>query len=270
MKLQAASSDPAKWLRRPSQHRTPEIRLLCFHHAGGAASAYRRWPRLLPDSIEPVAVQLPGRAERFAEPAFQRRAPLVEALADVLEPLLDRPFACYGLSMGARVAWALTHHLRERALPMPVALYLASAAAPDAEDRQAHRRRDLVEYLREMGGTPPEVLAEPQLLELVLRTVRADLALSDALRFRPSEPLALPIVAFAGEDDPEGSPERMSGWRRETTGRFRLDVRAGGHFPDEQAQLRAIRIVAGDLLGEAYGEPVLSPESGNPAGQWSP
>src|SRR4029077_2626378 len=102
-----------RWFKRFARRDEPaELRLLCFHHAGGSASMYRHWPRLLPPSIEPIAVQLPGRADRFGEPAFDRMVSLVDELVEVLKPLLDRPFACFGVSMGSRVAWTLTHALR--------------------------------------------------------------------------------------------------------------------------------------------------------------
>jgi len=240
----------ARWLRRPPGAEAADVRLFCFHHAGGAASLYRRWPQLMPASIEPIAVQLPGRAERFREPAIDRMAPLVEALTDVMKPLWDRPFACFGLSMGARVAWALAHHLRERAMPMPIALYLASAAAPGTVEDQLEWEQDLVGYLRSMGGTPPEVLAEPQLLDSLLPVLRADMTLIDAFRFRAATPLDIPIRVFAGMDDVDHSPERMAGWRWETSGRFQLDPRPGGHFPDAAGELRLIQTVADDLLAE--------------------
>jgi len=250
------SDDAARWLRRPRGAASAPVRLFCFHHAGGAAWLYRDWPRRLPAGIEAIAVQLPGRGERFREPPMQRMAPLVDRLAGVVAPLLDRPFAFFGLSMGARIAWALAHGLRDRGLPTPLALYLASAAAPAEPDRRTDWKQDLVGYLRSMGGTPPEVFTEPELLAAVLPTLRADLTLVDTLRFRPRTPLDVPILAFAGRDDPEGSPQRMRGWGAETTGRFELTVRPGGHFFDAAEESRLIRTVAGDLCALAHLEPV--------------
>jgi surfactin synthase thioesterase subunit len=265
------SDDGARWLRRAGGAEAADVRLFCFHHAGGTASMYRRWPQLMPRSIEPIAVQLPGRGDRFKEPPVNRMAPLVEALIEVIKPLLDRPFALYGLSMGARVAWALAHRLGERAMPMPAALYLASAAAPGADEGRVDWKHDLVGYLRTMGGTPPEVFAEPELLDTVLPTLRADLTLVDAFRFRPSTPLDVPIRAFAGLADVEHSPERMSGWGRETSGRFHLDVRPGGHFFDAASELRLIQTIADDLLGELTpADARMSHELGEPARQPNP
>jgi medium-chain acyl-[acyl-carrier-protein] hydrolase len=261
----SASEDAARWLRRPPGAEAADVRLFCFHHAGGAASIFRRWPRLVPPAIEPIAVQLPGRGERFGQRPYDRMAPLVDALVEVVVPLLDRPYACYGLSMGARIAWALTHRLRELGRPAPLALYLASAAAPAVGPRRTNWKHDLLGYLREMGGTPPEILAEPQLLDTVLPTLRADLTLVDTHRWRPPAPLDVPILGFAGLDDLDGSPVRMGGWRAETTAEFRLEVRPGGHFFDDVYERRLVRTVAEDLLTAR-----MSPELGERAGQWNP
>lgn len=244
------TNDPARWLRRYGRNGTGDVRLFCFHHAGGTASMYRAWPELMPPPIEPVAVQLPGRADRLRERPFDAMAPLLNTLVEVIQPQLDRPFALYGLSMGAKISWALAHSLRARALPMPSALYLASAAAPawnEGRDDWSSQTIDLVGYLREMGGTPPEVFSEPELLASLLPTLRADLTLVDSFRFRPATPLDLPIRVFAGADDVEGAPERMRGWRAETTGRFALDVVAGGHFFDAAGEREVIRTISEDL-----------------------
>lgn len=242
--------DERRWLKRFGRKNSAEIRLLCFHCAGGNASMFRDWPRWMPEAVEPVAVQLPGRLDRFGEAPYEDMELLVDKLADVIKPLLDQPFACYGASMGAHVAWALTHVLRDRAMPVPRRLYVASSAAPGAEEAvRGWNEPDsrLVEYMTELGGTPPEVLAEPDLLGRLLPMLRADLAVLGTLAFRPSAPLDIPIHAFAGREDAEASPERMSAWRDETTARFDLDVVAGGHFFTAAGERQVIAAISNEL-----------------------
>ncbi|HEX6501148.1 MAG TPA: thioesterase domain-containing protein [Micromonosporaceae bacterium] len=249
MGVQAQVGD-RRWLKRFGRVGPSEIRLLCFHHAGGSASMYRMWPRLLPWFIEPVAVQLPGRADRYDEPPFETMGPLVDELVEVVKPLLDQPFACYGASMGARVAWALTHALRERGMPLPRVLYVASNTAPKDDDggKQWDVPEDrLVAYLHDMGGTPPEILADPELLADLLPTLRADLAVLRTHRFRPATPLDVRIRAFAGTEDPTAPPDTMTGWRDETRARFDLDPVPGGHFFDADGERQVIRTIANDL-----------------------
>jgi surfactin synthase thioesterase subunit len=240
-----------RWLKCYGRRSSPaEIRLLCFHHAGGSASIFRRWPELISPAVEPIAVQLPGRADRFAEPAFDRMAPLLAELAEVVTPLLDRPFACYGVSMGARVAWSFALALRRRAMPMPIQLFLACEPAPVHDDGSRWWESlpgGLDGFLRDLGGTPPEVLAEPELIRALLPTLRADLTALTTATVRPMTPLEVPIRAFAGTEDPLGPPDRMDGWQAETSARFELDLIPGGHFFDPAGERQVIAAIGRDL-----------------------
>jgi surfactin synthase thioesterase subunit len=250
LEARRAQPDARRWFKRFGRTGRSRIRLFCLHHAGGAASLYRAWPRLLPEDIEPVAVQLPGRADRFSEPAYDRMEPLVAELVDAIGPLLDQPFACYGTSMGARVAWALSHALRERALPMPQVLYVASNPAPrsgnGAWDLNWPDER-LVRYLRDLGSTPPEALDDPDLLAVLMPTLRADLTLLTRYTARSASPLDVPIHAFAATGDTEASAARMRAWAAETSAAFALDLVPGGHLFDPAGVRQVIRTITDDL-----------------------
>jgi medium-chain acyl-[acyl-carrier-protein] hydrolase len=246
------STDERRWLKRFGRNDTAVIRLLCFHYAGGSASMYREWSRLVRPAVEPIAVQLPGRADRFLEPPYAHMTPLVDKLTAVIRPVLDQPFAFYGTSMGARVAWALSHALRERAMPTPRMLYVAGSAAPildDGEWEWEGRTDGLAGYVREMGGTPAQLLADPELLAEFLPTLRADLTVLSTHGFRPDRPLDVPIRAFAGTEDPGASPERMRQWSNETVAGFALHPVPGGHFFDADGQRLVIDVVGEELAG---------------------
>ncbi|MFF4832690.1 thioesterase II family protein [Streptomyces sp. NPDC001315] len=237
--------DP-RWFKRFGRTGPAEMRLLCFHYAGGNASVFRQWPRLLPWFIEPVAVQLPGRTDRFRETPYDRMDPLIDDLIEVVKPLLDKPFALYGVSMGSRVAWALAHALRERGMPMPRQLFVASSSPPSLADGRRDwdgRDESLIEFLRTMGGTPDEVLEHPELVAGLLPTLAADLSVVSTHTFRPRTPLDIPIHAFAGTHDPEATPEQMTGWRTETTARFDIDPVPGGHIFDDAGHRQVIRAI---------------------------
>ena len=68
---------------------------------------FRTWSDGLPADVEVCPVQLPGRGTRLMERPFTRLPPLVEALAQALVPLLDKPFAFFGHSLGALVSFEL-------------------------------------------------------------------------------------------------------------------------------------------------------------------
>ncbi|MYW69899.1 thioesterase [Streptomyces sp. SID8379] len=251
-----------RWLKRfagPAPAGTTT--LLCFHYAGGSAGMFRHWPALLP-SVDVVGVQLPGRADRFLEDRHARMEPLVEELIEVLRPSLGRRFACYGSSMGARVAWAFAHALRERDLPGPCALFVAASGGPALDDGSwlwQDRDDGLEGYVREMGGTPPSVLAEAGLLAALLPVLEADLSVLSTHDFHPEVPLDIPVHAFAAEHDAEAGPDRMRAWQDETTAAFSMDVLPCGHFFDSASEAKVI-----DSIGRTLGD-VLSPTNGGMA-----
>ncbi len=209
------------------------LRLICFHYAGGSPAMFRTWPPLMPQGVSVEPVLLPGRDARFREPAFDRMEPLATAVADALGPRLDRPYALFGYSMGAQVAFHVAHALRAAGLPQAKALFVGASPGPFLQrEVPAWDQSDehLVAYLHEMGGTPQHVLDEPELLALMLPTLRADLTTVATCSYTPRPPLGMPVHAFAGADDASASPERMRAWERESEGAFRLTVLTGGHF----------------------------------------
>lgn len=246
-----ASDVDRRWIKRPRRHNsTAAVTLLCFHHAGGSASTFRTWPGLIDPAVELIAVQLPGRADRFNETPFDDFSLLAEAAVEAITPLLDRPFAFYGVSMGARLAWTVTLKLREQSLPMPVRLFLACEPAPVHDNGSQPWQSwpgGLAGYMRDLGGTPPEVLAEPDLLRALLPTLQADLIALTTAPGRPATPLEVPVHSFAGTTDSVASPARMAAWAAETSSGFELDSIPGGHFFDPDGERRVVRAIGDDL-----------------------
>lgn len=239
------------WFRRLGVRTSPSVRLFCFHHAGGSASVYRSWPTHLAENIQALAVQLPGRENRILEQPYERMAPLVEAYVEAAAGLDPLPFAFFGSSMGARIAAEATRVLAAHRLPTPVGLFVASSTAPAL--RLPIRGWNepvecLVAYLREMGGTPAEVMGSPQFMADLLPVIRADLTVVGTHAYRERPPLDLPIHAFAGRDDRDASADRMDAWRAETDGSFALDVVDGGHFFTPSGQRRVIETVSRELM----------------------
>jgi surfactin synthase thioesterase subunit len=241
----------ALWVRRPATRPHALLRLFCFHYAGGGASLFRRWPQWFSSEVELVALQLPGREDRFAEPPYDRMGPLVERLATVLAPHLDRPYAFFGHSMGARVCLALAQLLHRRGRPVPRMLLVAASPAPilDIPVRGWNESEEgLTRYVRSLGGTPPEVLDAPDLLALLLPTVRADLTAVATWPYQTSARLPCAVRAFAGKDDAYASPFRMRAWQAETDGSFALQVLPGGHFFIHSGAPQLVDAVRSELM----------------------
>jgi medium-chain acyl-[acyl-carrier-protein] hydrolase len=184
----------------------------------------------MPEGIELCAIQLPGREQRFAEPCFDRLDPLLDALMPVLNPWLDRPFVLFGHSLGALVAFELARRLAD----VPPAGVVASAfRAPHLPAERALSGLPDAEFVAEiarLGGTPPELLGDAELMEAMLPALRADFALAESYRHEPGMRLAAPIVAMGGAADPWVGAEALGDWAAHTGAGFRLRLFRGGHF----------------------------------------
>jgi medium-chain acyl-[acyl-carrier-protein] hydrolase len=231
MTLAASASNP--WVVRPSPNPNAALRLFCVPHAGGAPHAFQSWPSELPPHVEVCAVNLPGRGRRFAEPAYDRMLPLVRDLTAGLGPLLDRPFALFGHSMGAVVAFELARALRGERNREPVHLFVSGASAPQLPRQQPlHLLTDpqLITELVRMNGLERELLEETELLNLVLPTIRRDLEATETHVCAAGAPLRCPLSVFGGADDWLAPSDRLQSWGVHTTGVCRVDVFEGDHF----------------------------------------
>ncbi|MFF9780502.1 thioesterase II family protein [Streptomyces sp. NPDC013978] len=220
------------WYRCPVSRPAARARLVCFPHGGGSASAYWGWPALLPESVELRAVQYPGHADRIGERLYTDLHAMADAAADALVPLLDRPVALYGHSLGALVAYETALRLVAAGYP-PTRLTVSGMPPPHrVRAGTVHRATDaeLIVELRRLEGLPDEVLAHPDLLDLVLRTARADYALAETYTRRPGPLPALPITVHRATSDLEVTAEEAAEWACATTADVRHRTFRGGHF----------------------------------------
>lgn len=224
----------AAWFRVSRPRPDAGCRLYVFPHAGGSAAAYARWAQLLPEDVEVATVQLPGRQDRRSTPPITDLDTLVEAVYEALEDDLDgRPFAFFGHSMGALVAYRLTVALRKDGVAGPALL------AVSGWEGGAHRTSEVSvgsmsddEFLArvaEFGGLPPEVTGNDELLQLVLPMLRADFTVlngytDDAAR------VDCPVVAYGGASDPTVGGGALGAWAERADRFLGLVEFDGGHF----------------------------------------
>src|SRR5207244_4092701 len=119
--------------------RAGPMRLFCLPYSGASATAYARWRRRLPASIEVRPVEWPGRGMRLDEPLMTDPHRLAEKLAGEIRPALDRPYALFGHSLGALIAVELAHALLDRGAPAPLVLYASGSEAPAVRDASKWR-----------------------------------------------------------------------------------------------------------------------------------
>ena len=235
------------------------MRLLCLPYSGGSAMFYARWRRLLPSWIDVRPVEWPGRGARMDEPLVTDPRALASRLATEIHAGLDGPYALFGHSLSALIAFEVAHGLLDRGAPAPAILFASGAEAPAVRDGSKWRLPlsddTLLAELRNLQGTPDEALSNTELMRSALPVLRADFLMCGAYTYRPRPPLPCPVYVFGGIDD-ETSSESLQAWRRETSAEFRLDMLPGHHFFIHTQQTELL-----DLIG-----PALARQSGRSNG----
>lgn len=222
------------WLVRQPRTTPVEQRLFCFPYAGGGAQVFQGWSELLPRTVEVVAIQAPGRGTRLLEPPCTTVDALCEQLLPALMPLLrDKPFSFFGHSNGAFVAFELCCRLQARGLPMPRHLLLSASPAPwervIERPFSAMTDTEFKDVLKELNGTPPMILDNPDLFELLLPGLRADFAMPENYRYRWTEKLVVDTHIFHGKHDQITEPQ-IRAWQDQIRGPVTFQEIDGGHF----------------------------------------
>jgi len=195
---------------------------------------FNAWADHLPPEVELYAIQLPGREGRFTESPYSRLSDLVHDLAAAIAPQTDVPYAFFGHSMGALLAFTLARELRRRGLPGPELLMVSGRRAPQCPDPEPPIHTlpedEFIQEIRALNGTPEDVLGNSELLELLLPVLRADFAVCETYEYVEEAPLDCPIVAFGGTEDAEAPHDEIAAWSHQTTSPCTVKMFPGDHF----------------------------------------
>lgn len=233
-----------QWVAYRTERTAVSARLICLPYAGAGAALYRSWPSLFPPEIDVVPVQLPGRENRLREPPITELKRLIPELAQALLPLVHPRTTLFGYSMGALLAFELAREWRRYGVEL-TRLVVAACPAPQLHRFKPYQysRTQLIERMRQLGGTPEAVLDNNELMSALLPAFGADLQLFEQYRYRAEPPLSCPIVALGGEADREVELTSLEAWAAMTSAPFESVIFPHGHFflhEDERSLVRRI------------------------------
>ena len=231
----ATHLDRERWISSRDRIDGARMRLFCLPHAGSGATAYQSWRREMPSFVELCAVRLPGREIRIAERPVTDCTVLVDQMTEALAGDCDIPYAIFGHSMGAVLAYELAQSLRRHGIPQAVCLFVSGRIAahlklPAAPIHPLPLPSFLSELKARYEGLPKEFLQDQEMLDFYLPILRSDLQLIETYQYKNSSPLSCPIVVSGGLDDHSIGLQGLEAWRLHTSGSFAVQRYEGGHF----------------------------------------
>lgn len=221
------------WLRRFAPAGDATSSLVCLPHAGGSASFFFPLARALAPAIDVLAVQYPGRQDRHHEPNIGTLPELADRIVDAVRLMDDRPFALFGHSMGALLAYEVALRLAAAGLPAPSHLFASGRRAPSRyRGDRFHLSSDdgILDHIRRLGGPGSTALDDPEIRAMVLPLIRNDYRAVETYRHDPSAVLDCPVTVLTGDRDALVSLDEAHAWAGHTTGPTDVVVLPGGHF----------------------------------------
>lgn len=223
------------------------IPILCLPYAGAGATFYRGWPAP-PAGIELVPLQPAGREERYHEDPYTDLESAVADLSKLVAPYAGAgPYALFGHSFGAILAYELARALPAAGLPAPGRLLVSGSAAPGVPLGRHSAGLDDEEFVarvEQLAGYVHPALADPDLREVVLPVLRSDVELHESYRPADGEPLPVPVTVFRGESDHLVTEEDCRGWADVSTEGRSLVEFEGGHMYLAEDPLAVLRAMA--------------------------
>ncbi|MEV6976964.1 alpha/beta fold hydrolase [Kitasatospora sp. NPDC093806] len=223
----------SQWVRRFRPAPEAPSQLVCLPYAGGSAGYFLPVARAMPESVDVLAVQYPGRQDRSAERCVEDLHELADQVVAALHPWADRPFTLFGHSLGASLAFEVAVRLEAEGVAVDGVVASGRRAPSRPRDEFVHLldERALVRDLERLSGTDPRMLRDPEILRMILPSVRSDYKAAETYRSRPgADSVRSPILVLTGDTDPQVTADEAEAWAGHTTGGFSRRTFTGGHF----------------------------------------
>ncbi|CAM3922600.1 Linear gramicidin dehydrogenase LgrE [compost metagenome] len=240
-----------RWVRPYRLSPMPRWRLVCFAHAGGSASFFRDWACTLPADIDLLAIQYPGREDRFSEPCLTDMHSLAEAASQALRGYADRPLALFGHSLGAVVAYEVATRLEQQAIAVGHLFVSAHPAPQRQRGGQLHSGPDqaLLDDVQRLSSRPNPLLEDPALREMFMPSLRNDYRIVETYGCAAPQPLSSRIAVFYPEQDPEIDLDEALAWQAASLQPLHLQRWQGEHFYLIEQRQALLDALAATLLG---------------------
>ena len=210
-----------------------KINLFCLPFAGGSKYSYNKFVDMAPPSMEVIAIELPGRGSRFRENLLYEANLVVLDVFNQIKAKLETPYAIYGHSMGSLIGYLLAEKIKAEGLPEPIGLFFSGRGGPTIpreNDFNYLLPKDLfVAKLKELNGTPDEVLDNEGLIAFFEPIIRADFQCIETYEYKLGELLSIPIFIFIGVHERTTYKEALA-WKDVTTGEVSIQQFPGKHF----------------------------------------
>lgn len=250
----------SSWLLGAPRKADARAILFCFPHGGGSAQSLTSLVEAAPPSIDVIAVQLPGRGPRFAEAFADTCDAFLDELLPIMAEAIDRPYALFGHSIGAALAFAAAQAFERLGDEPPLALFASAFAPPAAGGMRGNGQlstadwlqfsdHDFLAQLARFAPVDPRAWTDASLRDLIVAPTRADFRLAGTVPFEGGAAIATPIFALGGQEDVEATPEDLVAWRGVTSGAFAREIFSGGHFYFEPDAAPIARFVSSTLEG---------------------
>lgn len=242
------------WYLEYKKNPQADVRLFCFHHSGGAASFYFPWVESLSSNIELLAIQLPGRENRFSEPLMNDLKDILNSLTEAFHVYKDKPFFTFGHSLGALIAFEFALSIRNHYAVSPCHMIISSTKAPHLPFRMKPLsnldHNTLKKELEIYNGIDERIRQNDELLNLFLPIIKSDFSIYESHHYAKSEPFSCDILAISGGDDKTVTTEEILAWSDYTMGKFKHLSFPGGHFYLKEHQKQIIEII--NQIGNQY------------------
>lgn len=224
----------SSWFVNYSQSSNPTYKIICFHPAGGSASQFRTWPAHLPGEISILALQLPGREERFNERKITEFSSLIPIIAEQFMSHLTTPYVIVGHSLGALIGFEIVRHFQLTKQQLPEFLVIAAKEPPTVHKIPSRPEimddEWLLRRLKSYSSVPEDLFQFDEFKEIFMPYIRSDFLLLNSYRYNSSPQLKVPVIALHGNEDRTVELNKIRSWSNLTGHSFKLKTFKGGHF----------------------------------------